>query len=52
MRKGDIFDHESMDAVETTSGEQGKITDIVRKGYKFKNKLIRPVSVKVGNGVN
>ena len=48
--ENDDFDHETMDAIETTSGEKGKVTEIIRKGFKFKNKLIRPASVKVGNG--
>lgn len=47
---GDDFEHETMDAVETTEGEKGKITEIIRNGYKFKNKVVRPTSVKVGNG--
>ncbi len=44
------FDHTSMDAIETVAGEKNKIMEIIRKGYFFKNKLIRPASVKVGNG--
>ena len=46
----DDFDHETMDAVETESGEENKITEIIRKGYFFKDKIVRPVSVKVGEG--
>ncbi len=47
---GDEFDHKNMDAVDTVEGLKNKVIEIVRKGYSFKEKLIRPVSVKVGNG--
>lgn len=47
---GDEFNHEVMDAVETIKGEKDKVVEITRKGYFYKEKLIRPVSVKVGNG--
>lgn len=47
---GDEFDPEIMDAIESVPGEKNKITEIIRKGYKFKENLIRPVSVKVGIG--
>ena len=47
---GDEFDPETMDAIESVKGEKNKIKEIIRKGYKFKNSLIRPVSVKVGIG--
>ncbi|MFC1722270.1 nucleotide exchange factor GrpE [Patescibacteria group bacterium] len=49
---GKDFDPEYMDAVESINGDNGKILEIVRKGYKFKEKLLRPISVKVGNGKN
>jgi len=47
---GDEFDPEIMDAIESVEGEKNKVVEIVRKGFKFKNSLIRPVSVKVGIG--
>jgi molecular chaperone GrpE (heat shock protein) len=39
-----------MDAVELTSGNKNKVLEVIRKGYYFKKKLARPVSVKVGKG--
>ncbi len=46
----DEFDSEKMDAIESINGSENKVVEIIRKGYFFKNKLLRPVSVKVGNG--
>lgn len=45
---GQDFDQNLMDALETVEGEDGKVVEVVRKGYTFKNKLLRPVTVKVG----
>lgn len=46
------FNSNDMDALETVQVEDeaqdGKVTEVVRKGYKFKNKLLRPALVKVG----
>lgn len=50
VQPGEKFDPQKMDAVETEKGEKDKILEIIRKGYYFKDKLIRPVSVKVGQG--
>ena len=50
IKPGDTFDTKTMDAIETEKGDKNKVTQILRKGYLFKGKLIRPVSVKVGNG--
>jgi len=47
---GDGFNPETMDAIESTSGDKNTVVEIIRKGYNFKNSQIRPVSVKVGNG--
>ena len=46
----DEFDHTTMDAVETVDGPKNKVVEVLRKGYLYKEKLIRPVSVKVGSG--
>lgn len=52
VSEGDEFDATLMDAVENhkkaDSEEIGKVKKVVRKGYKFKQKLIRPTSVVVG----
>lgn len=50
VKRGNDFDPHTMDAIDTDNGEENKITAVVRDGYTFKNKLIRPASVNVGNG--
>ncbi len=42
------FDPSIMDAVETIEGNPDKVMEVLQKGYKLKNKLIRPAKVKVG----
>lgn len=44
------FDHTKMEAVELVGGEQNKVVEVITRGYFFKNKLLRPARVKVGNG--
>lgn len=46
--EGKDFDPDTMDAMETVEGEQGKIIEVIQTGYKLKDKLIRPAKVKVG----
>jgi molecular chaperone GrpE len=46
---GKDFDAETMEAIETVAGEKNKIMEIISKGYMLKNKLLRPVRVKVGS---
>ena len=48
--EGKDFDPASMDATETVEGEKGKVVEVVKKGYLFKNKVLRPANVKVGHG--
>ncbi len=50
VSKGDDFDPKLMDAVDSGQGQKNKILEVVRAGYSFRDKLIRPVSVKVGQG--
>ncbi len=38
---------EAVESVEDNEAEEGTITEVVQKGYKFKDKIIRPVLVKV-----
>lgn len=47
---GEEFDTQRHDSVSEMSGEEGKIMEVVLKGYSLKGKLIRPASVKVGDG--
>ena len=44
------FDAGSMEAVEMIDGKKDKVMELVRKGYLFKERLLRPARVKVGKG--
>jgi molecular chaperone GrpE len=46
---GDDFDPNISEAVERVESdyESGKVVEEVEKGYKFKNKVIRPSKVKI-----
>lgn len=47
---GDIFDpniHEAVEMVEGGEESKDKVTEIVRKGYMFKDKVFRAVQVKI-----
>lgn len=44
------FNPEFCEAVELVEGEEGKIIEILQKGYLLNNKLLRPAKVKVGKG--
>jgi len=50
--KGDKFnpeEYQAMDSVEIKEKESdGLIIDVIQKGYKFKEKVVRPSKVKVG----
>jgi len=50
VNKGDDFDPNLMDAVDSGQGQENKVLEVVRTGYHFRDKLIRPTSVKVGRG--
>lgn len=47
---GKKFDPETMDAVELVPGSKNKIMEIVLKGYRLNDKVLRPAKVKVGQG--
>lgn len=47
---GKDFDPSIMEAIEMVPGENGKVVEIIQKGYLLKSKIIRPARVKVGNG--
>lgn len=42
------FDPQIMEAVGTVEGEENKVAELVRKGYKLNGQVIRPAQVKVG----
>jgi molecular chaperone GrpE len=48
--KGEYFDPYFHEATGQVDGEEGVIVEEVRKGYKFKDKLLRPSMVIVGKG--
>jgi molecular chaperone GrpE len=47
---GEQFDPNVHEAVRQVPGEDGVIVDEVQKGYKLKDRVIRPSQVVVGNG--
>jgi molecular chaperone GrpE len=47
---GKQFDPYYHDALKQEVGEEGKILEIVQKGYLFKGKVLRHAKVVVGNG--
>ena len=44
------YDATTMDAIEMVAGEKNKVVEVLRDGYMFKEKILRPATVKVGNG--
>jgi molecular chaperone GrpE len=47
---GTEFDPNDMDAVDLVAGEKNKVIEVLTKGYMYKDNLLRPAKVKVGNG--
>jgi molecular chaperone GrpE len=45
---GREFDPHVMEAVDTVEGEDGKVIEEIRPGYKMQEKLLRPAQVRVG----
>ena len=45
---GSQFDPELHEAVTTSSGDEGVILEVLEKGYKLGDKVIRPAKVKIG----
>ncbi len=45
---GQNFDPNTMEAVETRQGEEGKVLDEARAGYLMNGKVLRPAQVVVG----
>ncbi len=48
--KGEPFDPHLHEAVMRQEGEEGMVIEEIQKGYKLKNKVIRPSLVVVGQG--
>lgn len=48
--KGEPFDPHLHEAVMRREGEEGMVIEEIQKGYKLKNKVIRPSLVVVGQG--
>jgi molecular chaperone GrpE len=48
--KGEYFDPYLHEAAGQLEGEEGIIIEEIRKGYKFRDKLLRPSMVMVGTG--
>jgi len=50
MAKGEIFDphyHEAIEMVETSDAPDHQVIEELQRGYKFKDRLLRPAMVKV-----
>ncbi len=45
---GTAFDPHWHEAVDTVAGEEGKVIEVVEKGYKIGDQVLRPAKVKVG----
>ncbi len=48
--EGKEFDPNLHEAVMSVEGEEGKIIEETQKGYRLRNRVIRPTRVKVGKG--
>jgi molecular chaperone GrpE len=47
---GESFDPYKHEAVRQAEGEEGKVLEVVQKGYMFKGKVLRHAKVVVGKG--
>jgi molecular chaperone GrpE len=47
---GEQFDPYQHEAVRQENGEEGIVIEDIRKGYKYRDRVIRPSQVVVGNG--
>ena len=48
VAEGEEFDPNIHEAVMCVEGEEGKVCEEIQKGYKFRDRLLRPSMVKVG----
>lgn len=50
--KNQKFNPELMEADEAVKGKKDMVTEVVQKGYKLHDRILRPAKVKVGSGNN
>jgi len=48
---GKDFDHNTMECLETASGEKNKVLSVRKVGYLLNGQCLRPAGVVVGNGL-
>lgn len=48
--EGNDFDPNNMEAIEMVEGKENKVIEVTKKGYTYKDKVLRPAEVKVGKG--
>jgi len=48
--EGKDFDPNFHEAVMAVEGVEGKVVEEIQKGYKLRDRVIRPTQVKVGKG--
>ncbi len=48
--KEQSFDSATMECVETKPGEKDQVIEVLKKGYRYKEFVLRPAQVIVGNG--
>lgn len=48
--QGENFNPETMDCTELVKGPKNIVREVVLKGYKLNDKVLRPAKVKVGKG--
>lgn len=43
------FNPETMEVIEMITGPKNKVMEVIKDGYRFNGKILRPAKVKVGN---
>ena len=49
--EGENFDPHLHEAMLSGDGEEGKVVEVLQRGYKLHDRVIRPTTVKVGKGL-
>lgn len=55
VKPGDVFDHNFQEAISYEPNDkfpENQIIQVLEEGYKFNNKVLRPVKVRVSKGKN